>query len=66
MEKISSMIDKLQEVEEMFAKMARGRIALIPEYEGGWRAEAYGEDSSPVQVVYGMTPTEALGKITKS
>jgi len=40
--------------------MESKRIALVPEYEGPWDAEVYGEDEVPAVVGTGKTPREAL------
>lgn len=60
-----------QELEAVKAELAheRGyldfvrtnRVALIPEYEGQWDAEIYGEDGWPSCVVSGESPRDAIG-----
>lgn len=36
------------------------RIAVVPEYEGGWQADMYGDEESPQYSATGSTPYEAV------
>lgn len=40
--------------------MERHRIAVVPEFDGPWDAELYGEGAEPLHVGSGATPREAL------
>lgn len=43
--------------------MERNRVAVIPEMQGGWSAEVYGDEDSPSEVAHGSSPREALDKL---
>lgn len=53
---LASHLEDTRRLDAMESK----RIALVPEYEGPWDAEVYGEDESPAVVGTGKTPREAL------
>lgn len=46
--------------DELLDFMAEHRIAVVPEFEGGWDAEVYGEDATVVAYFSGASPREAL------
>lgn len=43
--------------------LCRYRIAVIPQYEGGWQAEMYGENEYIIHAATGYTPEEAVEKV---
>jgi hypothetical protein len=43
--------------------MMQYRISLIPEYEGGWRADVYMDDSEGTASAHGATPREAIDNV---
>lgn len=43
--------------------LCRYRIALIPQYEGGWQADMYGEHEYVIHAATGYTPQEAVEKV---
>lgn len=44
-------------------KLCRYRIALIPQYEGGWQADMYGEHEYVIHAATGLNPQEAVDKV---
>ncbi|WP_230492598.1 hypothetical protein, partial [Martelella alba] len=50
-----------QEPTETLEELIRKhRISIMSEYESGWSAAVYGDDSSPIYYGGGMTPLEAV------
>lgn len=43
--------------------LCRYRIAIIPQYEGGWQAEMYGENEYIIHAATGDTPEDAVEKV---
>lgn len=46
--------------------MGRHRIAVIPEFEGPWDAELYGEDGEPQVRGSGSSPREAIDSVLEA
>lgn len=46
--------------------MQAHRIAVVPEFEGPWDAELYGEEGEPVARGSGNTPREAIDDVLRA
>lgn len=44
-------------------QLCKYRIALIPQYEGGWQADMYGENEYVIHGATGLNPQEAVDKV---
>jgi hypothetical protein len=47
------------------SQIIKHRIAITPEYEGGWLAEIYGDEEAPTARGEGKTPSEAVSMALK-
>lgn len=54
---------KRAEQEPLILKLAEHRIALLPEYEGEWHAELYGDQEVPICAAEGATPADAINEV---
>lgn len=46
--------------EDLIALIEQRRIALLPEYEGCWRAQVYDEEDEPLGTGFGTNIQEAI------
>jgi hypothetical protein len=56
----TQIIPPAHHAEELLDFMKEHRIALVPEFEGGWDAQLYGEDADVLAYFSGATPRQAL------
>jgi hypothetical protein len=63
---IAGSVDAPAEVRDALeAQIIEHRIAITPEYEGGWQAEIYGDEEVPQARGDGKTPSEAISVALK-